>query len=327
MLQCRASNGSLLLSPIFSVLVAAFVAIALIFSARHYFNQIQRRRKLIEIGIEVLASRSWKDGIDLLTKALSVEGARVEGLVGDKGVPLPERLIRQAAGSSLLVYKHGTAYRIAASALADAQRRREEVGADTLCIATLGQIDPAAVQQAERDGIRLFDGAALWALIEPFIEESVRKDVAREADEAVKRPRTLATAAAALLGAGIVVLHLPTPRPDPTPAPTAPIPASPAGSPPTAATEAAAEPADANAQREVRRAALASAMIDLTGVESAAWSSNTTLVIDLLPGATVDGVFTASCGLAAQYPELRDEVRLQFESDDPAEGVRWRRCG
>lgn len=317
------------MSPIVSVLVAAFVALALIFGARHYFNQIQRRRKLIEIGIEVLASRSWKDGIDLLTKALSVEGARVEGLVGDKGVPLPERLIRQAAGSSLLVYKHGTAYRIAAPALADAQRRREEVGADTLCIATLGQIDPAAVQQAERDGIRLFDGAALWALIEPFIEESVRKDVAREADEAVKRPRTLATAAAALLGAAIVVLHLPTPRPDPTPAPTAPTPASPAGSPPAAATAAVAEPApaDANTQREVRRAALASAMIDLAGVESAAWSSSTTLVIDLLPGATVDGVFTASCGLAAQYPELRDEVRLQFESDDPAEGVRWRRCG
>jgi len=316
------------LSPIVSVIVAALLAVALIFGAHHYFNHIQRRRKLIEIGIEVLASRSWKDGIDLLTRALSVDGARVEGLDGDKGVPLPERLIRQDSGSSLLVYKHGTTYRIAAPALADAQRRRKEVGADALCIATLGTIDPVALKQAERDGIRMLDGAALWALVTPFIEDSVRTEVAREADEAVKRPRTLATAAAALLGAAIVVLHLPAPGSTPASVPAAAATTGAAGSPPTPATPIAeVAPADANAQREARRAALASAMIDLAGVDTAAWSSTTTLVIDLLPGATVDGVFAASCGLAAQYPELRDEVRLQFESDDPAEGVRWRRCG
>lgn len=313
------------MSPIVSVIVAALLAVALIFGARHYFNHIQRRRKLIEIGIEVLASRSWKDGIDLLTRALCAEGARVEGLVGDKGVPLPERLIRQGSNTSLLVYKHGTAYRIAAQALADAQRRREEVGADALCIATLGTVDPDALKQAERDGIRVLDGTALWALVTPFIEDSVQKDVGREADETVKRPRTLATVAAALLGAAIVLLHLPAPGPAPVATTATAVPAESPPTPPTPAVEAT--PADTNAQREARRAALASAMIDLAGVETAAWSSTTTLVIDLLPGATVDGVFAASCGLATQYPELRDEVRLQFESDDPAEGVRWRRCG
>lgn len=316
------------MSPIVSVIVATVLAVALILGAHHYFNHIQRRRRLREIGTEVLASRSWKDGLDLLAKALKVDGARVEGLVGDKGIPLPERLIRQDSTSTLLVYKHGTTYRIAAPALADAQRRREEVGADALCIATLGNVDPAARTQAERDGIRVLDGAALWALVEPFIEDSVRKEVAREADEAVKRPRTLATAAAALLGAAIVMVNLPSPAPAPMAVPaatTSPVAASNLSTPPNPADATA--PTDAMAERSARRAALASAMIDLAGVETAAWSSTTTLVIDLLPGATVDGVFAASCGLAAQYPELRDEVRLQFESDDPAEGVRWRRCG
>lgn len=315
--------------PIVSILVALLLAAALILGAHFYFNHIQRRRKLLEIGTEVLASRSWKDGLELLAKALAADGARIEGLVGDKGVPLAERLLRRDSGSTLLVYKHGTAYRIAAPALVEAQRRREELGADALCIATLGSIDPAAAKQAGRDGIQVIDGAALWLLVEPFVEEHVRREVAREADEAVKRPRALATTAAALLGAAIVVLNLPPPGPDPaaaTAVPAAPrTGAAPAATaaPPPAGTEAEAE---AEAQREVRRTALALAMIDIEGVENAAWASSTTLVVELLPGATVEAVFAASCGLAKQFPELRD-VRLQFESADPAEGVRWRRCG
>lgn len=313
---------------IVSVIVALLLAAGLIFGAHYYFNRIQRRRRWLGIGTEVLASRSWKDGLDLLTKALIAEGGTAEGLVGDKGVPLAERLLQRADGRTLLIYKHGTAYRIAAPALAEAQRRREEVEADALCIATLGSIDPAATKQAERDGIRVLGGDAVWALVEPLMEERVRNEVAREADEAVKRPRTLATAAAALLGAAIVVLHLP--QSESAPVTTATVAsARPAAANTPAAPTPAAETATENtepAQREARRAALASAMIDIRGVAAASWSSNTTLVVELLPESTIDGVFTASCSLAAQYPELRDEVRLQFESADPAEGVRWRRC-
>lgn len=309
---------------IVSVIVALLLAAGLIFGAHYYFNRIQRRRRWLGIGTEVLASRSWKDGLDLLTKALIAEGGTAEGLVGDKGVPLAERLLQRADGRTLLIYKHGTAYRIAAPALAEAQRRREEVEADALCIATLGSIDPAAIKQAERDGIRVLGGDAVWTLVEPLMEERVRNEVAREADEAVKRPRTLATAAA-LLGAAIVVFHLPQSESAPTTVATA----RPAVASTPAAPAPAAETATENtepAQREARRAALASAMIDIRGVAAASWSSNTTLVVELLPESTIDGVFTASCSLAAQYPELRDEVRLQFESADPAEGVRWRRC-
>lgn len=315
------------MSSIVSVIVALVLAAGLIFGAHYYFNRIQRRRRWLWIGTEVLASRSWKDGLDLLTKALTAEGGTAEGLVGDKGVPLAERLLQRADGRTLLVYKHGTAYRIAAPALAEAQRRREEVEAEALCIATLGSIDPAAAKQAERDGIRVLGGDAVWTLVEPFMEERVRNEVAREADEAVKRPRALATAAAALLGAAIVVFHLP--QGEPAAASMATATARPAATTsaaaPAPATETAAENTEP-AQREARRAALASAMIDIQGVATASWSSNTTLVVELLPESTIDGVFTASCSLAAQYPELRDEVRLQFESADPAEGVRWRRC-
>lgn len=318
------------MTPIVSILVAVAVAVALILGARLYFDRVERRKAELRIGIEVLASRSWKEGLELIASALQAVGGASEILLSDKGVPLPERLLTADGKRTLLIYKHGTTYRIGSPALADALRRQEEIGAHALCIATLGTFEPAAVAQAERDGVRLLGGATLWPLVEGHVDGRIREEVGREASESLARPRTLATAAAALVGAAIVVVNLPdggsiagetagssmivpspsTPRSDAAPAP-------PSGGAAVAATAPALE--------EARRAALVASLIDLQGVEAAQWSSNTTIVIDLLPQHGVDGVFAAACGLAAKYPELHD-IRLQLESEDPAEGVRWRRC-
>lgn len=315
------------MTPIVFILVAVAVAVALILGARLYFDRVERRKAELRIGTEVLASRSWKEGLDLLARALQGEGGASETLLSDKGVPLPERLLTGDGKRTLLVYKHGTTYRIGPPAIADAQRRQAEVEADALCLATLGTLEPAAVAQSERDGVRLLGGDSLWPLVERHIDERVRQEVGREASESLVRPRALATTAAALLGAAIVVMNLPDGGSigAETAGSTMIVP-SPSAPRPDAASAPSSDEAAVAASEDARRAALVSSLIDLRGVEAAQWSSNTTIVIDLLPGHGADGVFEAACGLAPKYPELRD-IRLQLESKDPAEGVRWRRCG
>lgn len=310
-----------------ALIAALLVGAALVVGARFWFSRVQKRKAIERIGIEVMASRSWKDGVDLLARAVTAEGGwQIENLASPQGQPTPERLLIHGDRRALLVYKHGTNYRIGTSVLVEGERRRQDVGASELWVATLGTVEPAARTQAERTGVTLLDGPALWARASSALEPRIRSDVEREAEDSVKRPRDIATLAGTVLVLALVVVNLPDQLlggGSDVAAPTASAPRAAAPAPRAAPTQDENEMGETT--REARRAALAAELVDVEGVLGAAWSSNTTMVISLSPAADIDAVFVQACTLSAQYVELT-ESRLQFESDDPTIGVRWRRC-
>ena len=329
---------TLLLSSVFGIALA----IALVAGARFWFNRIQKAKEITAIGMEVLATRSWREALALMVKALEVDGMVAGTELADvNGATSGERLLRRGNRSVLLVYKHGTTYRIGQAAVRDVELRREKAGIDEAILATLGQVDEEARAAAKTMGLELLDGPGAWLKIENLLEDRVRADVAREAEEKVRGPRTMATLGAMFLGAVIVFFgsqagerlgtmgdmsgtstdtgspQTNAAAPAAAKAP-APAPALEANSP---AVEVLAISEDAAAA--VRRAALAQAVMDVPGIDRASWSTATTLVISLSRRVTPETATDAICAMAQIYPEVH-ESRLQFDSVGAE--TRWRRC-
>lgn len=319
------------MSVFLPLLLALLVVAGLIAASRLWFDRVQRRRLVGQIGIEVLAARHWRDGMGLLLRALEAEGYHAE-TDAPAGAPTGEKLLRRAGGSTLFVYKHGTAYSLAPAVLREVERRRQETEADDVLLATLGSIEPETLAQATRLPVRCLDGAEVWRRVEPLLDGPTREGILAEAEAKVTRPRQLATLGAAVAGLAIVVggggllSELPAPSAGGIPAASSPLPAT-ARPAPSAVAEAGAGAATAETARgedpAARRAALATALIDLPEFGTAVWSSNTTLVLTLKARVDAEEAVARACTLAERYPELR-EVRLQIEA---GQDVRWRRCG
>lgn len=323
---------------VLSILAAAAVAIILVIASRFWFGHVQRRREAERIGIEALSARHWRDTLTRLVEALNGQGLSAEAdLAGAQGAPLGERLLRRGGNTVLLVYKHGTAYRIGAPVLLDAEKRRQEAGIDEVMVATLGTIDPEARAQADRMRITFLDGRAVWALLRNGLDAETRLAVDAEAEQRIEGPRRLSGIGAAVLGLAIVFWGADLDRlsqhpltPDAAPvvaAAPAPGVAEPVGA--DAAVDAHAGTASANAAAAVPppadpRVAVARALVTLPGVESATWSSRSTLVLSIGRRATIDSAYADVCALATDFPVLR-EARLQMEAKGGNE-VRWRRC-
>lgn len=320
------------MSVFLPLLLALLVVAGLIAASRLWFDRVQRRRLVGQIGIEVLAARHWRDGMGLFLRALEAEGYHAEA-DAPAGAPTGEKLLRRAGGSTLFVYKHGTAYSLAPAVLREVERRRQETEADDVLLATLGSIEPETLAQAARLPVRCLDGAEVWRRVEPLLDGPTREGIQAEAETKVTRPRQLATLGAAVAGLAIVVggggllSELPAPSPEGTPVASSPLPAT-ARPAPSALAEAGAGVAtpEKTARSEdpaTRRAALATALIALPEFGTAVWSSNTTLVLTLKARVDAEEAVARACTLAERYPELR-EVRLQIEA---GQDVRWRRCG
>ncbi|MFN3965347.1 MAG: hypothetical protein ACK4JC_08000 [Silanimonas lenta] len=312
------------MSVFLPLLLALLVVAGLIAASRLWFDRVQRRRLVGQIGIEVLAARHWRDGMGLLLRALEAEGYHAEA-DAPAGAPTGEKLLRRAGGSTLFVYKHGTAYSLAPAVLREVERRRQETEADDVLLATLGSIEPETLAQAARLPVRCLDGAEVWRRVEPLLDGPTREGILSEAEAKVTRPRQLATLGAAVAGLAIVVggggllSELPAPSPGGTPVASSPLPATARPTPSAAAAPETARSEDPAA----RRAALATALIALPEFGTAVWSSNTTLVLTLKARVDAEEAVARACTLAERYPELR-EVRLQIEA---GQDVRWRRCG
>lgn len=337
------------MSVVLSILIAIAVAVALVVGSRLWFDRVQKRAHVQRIGVEVLNSRRWREALELLVQALAQEGYRPAAeLTGPGGVPLAERLLSRGSTRALLIYKHGTSYRIGAPALLDAERRRQEAEVDEVIIATLGSVDADALAQAARMKVSSLDGATVWSKVQQVLDPGTRNGVVAEAEALVHRPRRLATVGAAIAGLAIVfwggnldqlligglVGNEPPPaavaaqRPAPAVPPSASAgaavdgeEASSAVTTPDMATAPAVTAADAEANRRLE---LAKAVMALPEVERAVWSSASTMVISLRPRIGIDAGVEKTCALSAAYPALRD-VRLQMEASGGSD-VRWRRC-
>ena len=294
-----------------------------------------------------MAARNFRDAQALIVEALGREGMTANAeLGGAQGSPQGERILRRGTNTVLLVYKHGTAYRIGAPALRDAEKRRQDAGIDEVVIATLGSVDAEAQAQAARMRITCRDGASVWAMVGNALDPDTRAAIDAEAVQRIEGPRRLSTVGAAVLGFAIVfwgadldqylfrftpaapgtVVAPEAPAPAPAPAtvalPGAPQAAAPA--PPAAVAAPPATPAAQDTPAELRRAALAKAIGRLAEVDRASWSSTSTLVLSVNERATIEQAQSRACALAADYPEIRD-IRLQFEAADGGD-IRWRRC-
>lgn len=344
---------------VLTILAAIAVAIALVVASNVWFGRVQKRRFAERIGIEALSARHWRDTLARLVEALGAQGYAPESEpTAAQGAPLGERRLVRGGSSTLLLYKHGTAYRIGAPALLDAERRRQEAGVDSVIVATLGSIEPDALAQADRMRVTVLDGPALWALLRPGLDAATREAIDAESEQQIDRPRRLAGVGSGLLGLGIVFWgadldgHLqrwlaPSAQTQTASAPSSAAPresvAAPAVNPGAqgvmpVAPDSAASAADAAApgaapEADVDtttpsagepRAAVAKALVTLPGVDSATWSSGSTLVLTVSRRATIDSAYAEVCGLADQFPLLR-EARLQLEGSGGAD-VRWRRC-
>lgn len=326
------------MSFVFSLVSAIAAAAALIAASRIWFGRVQKRRHAERIGIEALSARHWREPLGLLVEALADEGFTAQAdLAGGHGAPLGERILRRGPSTVLLIYKHGTAYRIGAAALLDAEKRRQEASIDEVMIATLGSVDAEARGQAERMRITCRDGAAIWSLLRERLDASTLAAVDAEAEQLIDRPRRLSTLCAAVLGLAIVFwggglderlsgagFELAGPHAEATPAATPAAEAVPATLPaPTPGTSPAAE-AVGPAPPSEQRVAVAKALGALPEIDRASWSSGSTLVISVSPRSDTDAAYARACALAPTYPVLR-EARLQFETEGGA-NVRWRRC-
>ena len=323
-----------------SIVLALAIAFGLVFGSRDWFGRVQKRRHAERIGIEALGARHWRDALGLLVEALAREGYSAESdLAAVQGAPLGERILRRAGQTVLLVYKHGTAYRIAGPALLAAEKRRQESDIDEVILATLGSVDAEARAQAARMRITCYDGGAVWSLLGDRLDAETRAGVDAEAERLIEGPRRMSTLGATVLGLAIVywaggVNDLLADWQASSVAETATTPAMPAAAKPVTAAappdlEAPADapqtPPDNPSEALQARSELAKAVLALPGIQRASWSSDSTLVVSLRGRATIDASHQRICELLPKHPGL-SEVRLQLEAGNGAD-VRWRRCG
>lgn len=336
---------------VLSLLIAVIVAVGLVLGSRYWFGRVQKRRHAETIGIEAISARHWRDALTLLVSALE-DGGLTPGaeLSGPQGAPLGERILRRGNATVLLIYKHGTAYRIGSPALRDAEKRRQEAGIDEVLIATLGEVDPEARAQAKRMKVECLDGSSLWGLMSRRLDPTIREAIDTEAEQRIDGPRRMSTLGAAVLGVAIVywgggvqeliqVGNSQSERTIAAPAPPANRPAvvaaknppAPAAAAATAVSELAPSTASESAVAlslsealDAERATIAKALSALPAINRASWSSGSTVVLTVNRRATLDVAFNEACSLVSQFPALA-EVRLQLEASDGSD-VRWRRC-
>jgi hypothetical protein len=81
-------------------------------------------------------------------------------------------------------------------------------------------------------------------------------------------------------------------------------------------------------QRNQRRAAAATRIAELPQVDTAAWSTQSTLVIRMLETDGVDDALVASsCAILAEFEEIRySRLQLEAPSSETTAPVRWRVC-
>lgn len=336
------------LPPLFAAIVVALAAFA---TSTWWFGVMRRRIAETTAGIRALAGMKWRECAGLVLQALGEKGfveLPSSRQPGDGGT---EFLLTKGDERCLLSYKHGTAYRLGEANVRDFANAVQLQGAQSGILVTLGTAEGFARDLARRYGVELIDGRSLWPQVEPFAPPNLVEGIRSEAAAEIRRGQRLGIFASLGLGIAVYVLGLVSQPP----APMAPIPpiasgapaADTAGSPGAAAPAAAApvyqDPASLEAnkamkaleevakltdeQRTQRRLMAAARIADLPQATNALWSTQSTLVINLVSGDGIDsGIVNDACAVLVEYEELRYS-RLQLE---PPAGsnvpVRWRQC-
>lgn len=332
-----------------------------------WFGIRKRRQLEVAAGIQALAGMKWRECAGLVMEALSRQGYSEEMSSRQPGDGGTEFLLRRGGDSILLSYKHGTAYRLGDSNIREFANAIQLSGAVSGILITLGSIEGVARDLARQYDIKLMDGASVWPLVESLVPQSLRGSIRQQASAQNRVGLLIGIAASAVVGFTVMFLGIeqsgsgsnsslaeiaPVESPTPvaasadtsspaTEVATTAVPASASPSPAPVGTSAGSESAQINAalrameevaklsdeQRAKRRADVAARIAKIGQIRSAAWSTQSTLLLSLSHSDGKDvALVTEVCDMLSRYEELR-YMRLQLE---PPQGtdyrVRWRMC-
>jgi hypothetical protein len=294
-------------------------------TATFYLQKVRLPREETQAGIAALAGMRWRDYIHLVLAALNRRGyERV--FEADANSDEGDYLLDRGGQPWLLSSKHGTAYVLGSTAIAEfanAIRMRGAVGG---LLVTSGQFAPEAKSLAAAQRIELLDGPALWPELKPLLPDTQRETVFAPAQARAKRHVALAWLASFVIGILLLSVFrqqapdaeagLATPVARSAAAPV--IPAQ-----PRSMGDIAQAPTDP-AQLTQRRETVAQAISTLPHVDRAVWSTQSTLLVYLLDeqGEPKSEI----CPLLEQYVELAAS-RIQLEPPpDSTRPVRFVQC-
>lgn len=312
-----------------AIVLATFAA-----SLAYYLIHTYWRRQAENcIGNRLLAGLHWRDFAHLVLEALRRQGYvedSVERQPGDSGFDF---VLAKEGERWLLACKHGTSYRLGEQAVREFATTIRMHSAMGGVIATLGEAEGFAREIANTHEIRILDKQSLWRLVAPLAPESMRQRAQDWAEARVKRMLAVAAVVCLTLGASTYYLASDGEANDPEPAisEASIVPRMPQRERATpAAVQASRAPMPAPGQtlENVHRDTVVQQIATLAAVNSASWSTRSTLVIALrsLPGAAEADPVEQACRILLQYEELR-YTRLQIEPPpDSANPVRWRQC-
>lgn len=340
---------------------ALVIAAVLGSSITAYLWFVRRGQIETRVGIQALAAMRWREFSHFVVEALRERGFELdmEAPQPQKGEQADLQLVLNDK-PWLLGCRQGADQVISASHVADLARTVRHTGAIGGILATLGKTDPAA--RTVSQDVELIDGAALWGLIQPLLPDSLQDHLAGRARHDTLRSIELAWVGALLVGFAMAVALKPeasapdtapvanapasAPAPAPAPAPTSPPATAPAPGrvaepvrPAPVPVPGAAPNADAAGSApalpaapagpgtdELRREAVRRATSTLQGVEKAAWSSRSTLVVYLESAEADEELIAHLCNTLEAYEEFRAS-RLQLQPPaGSGKSVRFRQC-
>lgn len=305
--------------------VAVFLLIGILASV--YLRRVRLPRDEAAAGVAALAGMRWRDFIHLVLDALIRRGyERVfePQAVGEEG----DYVLEREGQRFLLSSKHGAAYVLGSTAIAEFANAIRMRGVTGGLLVTPGQFAPEARPLARAQRIELLDGPTLWPELRPLLLEEQRIVVSAPSHRRTRRHVLFAWMGAFAVAAVVFVL---APRRDEgdlsTTGVNGPVArtAAPKSTPaPAHAPVKRSQPPDAAAGIQQRREEVANAISTLPGVDRAVWETHSTLLVYLLDDQTDQ--LPAICPLLARYDELAAS-RLQLQPPPgSARPVRFVQC-
>lgn len=325
------------------VVLAVLVAVAGVVASGLWFGVVRRRKAEIELGVQALANLKWRDCIAVVLEALARDGYLRSAVSEAPAGGATEVMLTREGQDVLLEYKHGTAYHLSDSSVREFVNDVSLNGAREGILVTLGSADPGALRVASTHNVQIIGGQALWPKVRQFVLPSLLETVSSEASAQIRKGLWAGTVVSLAAGALVFVLFGArggdeTKAPVVADAEVAPVhgqaPAAPSDAAMLAQINATAKAYEESAkltpeERAKRRVETAKRIADLPRVRQAAWSAQSTLLVNLeVAGddANDTQLLEEVCRLLLQQEEMRF-TRVQLESpSDSGRRVRWRSC-
>lgn len=306
--------------------IACFLLVGV--SASLYLRRVRLPREESAAGVAALAGMRWRDFIHLVLDALIRRGyERVfePQAAGEEG----DYVLERDGQRFLLSSKHGAAYVLGSTAIAEFANVIRMRGAAGGLLVTPGQFAPEALPLARAQRIELLDGPTLWPELRPLLPEEQRAVVSAPSQARTRRQVILAWIGAFVLSAAVFLLghregNIESPINADAPSVIASIPVRvPSSKAQKSAIPAAHQPDDAASLLRYRTE-VAATIATLPGINRAIWETQSTLLVQLLDDQT--DPLPMICPQLERYEALA-ATRLQLQ---PPQGsvrpVRFVQC-